>query len=161
MPQNQTLTKVSGPWGSLLAIVAITVILVMAKAVLLPLALGLILAFLLTPLVRLFDRMRLPRFLGVILTISIALGAVSAIGYVTWVQFSELSTQVTKYTSSMRSKVADLRLGNDAVLRQLTRTVDKVTEQLDSNLEDFRRAGDFAHAQSPFALGRNGNCETS
>ena len=140
MPQNQTLTKVSGPWGSLLAIVAITAILITAKAVLMPLALGLILAFLLTPLVRLFDRLRLPRFLGVILTMSIALGAVSAIGYVTWVQFAELSTQVTRYTSSMRSKVADLRLGNDAVLRQLTRTVDKVTEQLDSNLEDFRRA---------------------
>jgi predicted PurR-regulated permease PerM len=140
VPQNQTLTKVSGPWGSLLAIVAITAIVVMAKAVLLPLALGLILAFLLTPVVRLFDRMRLPRFLGVILTMSIALGAVSAIGYVTWVQFAELSAQVTRYTSSMRSKVADLRLGNDAVLRQLTRTVDKVTEQLDSNLEDFRRA---------------------
>jgi predicted PurR-regulated permease PerM len=140
VPQNQTLTKVSGPWGSLLAIVAITAILIMAKAVLLPLALGLILAFLLTPLVRLFDRMRLPRFLGVILTMSLALGAVSAIGYITWVQFAELSTQVTRYTSSMRSKVADLRLGNDAVLRQLTRTVDKVTEQLDSNLEDFRRA---------------------
>ena len=34
----------------------------------------------------------------------------------------------------------DLRLGNDAVLRQLTRTVDKVTEQLDDNLADQRRA---------------------
>lgn len=30
-----------------------------------------------------------------------------------------------------------------------------------NDLEDFRRAGDFAHAQSPFALGRNGNGETS
>ena len=76
-----------------------------------PLALGLILAFVLTPLVRLFDRLRLPRFVGVILTMTLALGAVGAIGYVTWVQFAELSTQVTQYTSSMRRKVADLRLG--------------------------------------------------
>ncbi len=30
-----------------------------------------------------------------------------------------------------------------------------------NDLEDFRRAGDFAHAQTPFALGRNGNGETS
>ena len=140
MPHNQVVTKVGGPWGSLIAIVAITAVLITAKAVLLPLALGLILAFLLTPLVRVFDRMRLPRFLGVILTMSLALGAVGAIGYVTWIQFAELSTQVTQYTSSMRRKVADLRVGNDAALRQLTRTVDKVTEQLDDNLADLRRA---------------------
>ncbi|HVF18161.1 MAG TPA: AI-2E family transporter [Steroidobacteraceae bacterium] len=140
MPQNQILTKVGGPWGSLLAIVAITAVVIVAKELLLPLALGLILAFLLTPLVRLFDRMRLPRFLSVILTMSLALGAVGAIGYVTWIQFAELSTQVTQYTSSMRRKVADLKLGNDAALQQLTRTVDKVTEQLDGNLADQRRA---------------------
>jgi len=140
VPPNQVISKVSGPWGSLLAIVAITAVLIMAKAVLLPLALGLILAFVLTPLVRLFDRMRLPRFLGVVLTMTLALGAVGAIGYITWIQFAELSTQVTQYTSSMRQKVADLRLGDNAALRQLTRTVDKVTEQLDSNLADLRRA---------------------
>jgi predicted PurR-regulated permease PerM len=40
----------------------------------------------------------------------------------------------------MRRKVADLKLGNDAALSQLTRTVDKVTEQLDANLADYRRA---------------------
>ena len=140
MPQNQVVTKVNGPWGSLLAIILITGVLIGAKAVLVPLALGVILAFVLTPLVRLFDRWRLPRFASVILTMTIALGAVGAIGYVTWIQFAELSTQVTQYTSSMRRKVADLKLGNDAALSQLTRTVDKVTEQLDTNLADQRRA---------------------
>lgn len=140
MPHNQTLTKVSGPWGSLLAIVAITTVLILAKPVVLPLALGLILAFLLTPTVRLFDRLRLPRFVGVALTLSLALGAVGAVGYVTWAQFAELSTQVTQYTSSMRKKVGQLKLSNDAVLSQLTRTVDKVTEQLDEDLADYRRA---------------------
>lgn len=140
MPQNSVVTRVNGPWGSLLAIVLITGVLITAKTVLVPLALGVILAFLLTPLVRLFDRLRLPRFAGVLLTMSLALGAVGAIGYVTWIQFAELSSQVTQYTSSMRRKVADLKLGNDAALSKLMRTVDKVTEQLDANLADQRRA---------------------
>ena len=140
MPQNQVVTKVNGPWGSLLAIVLITGVVIAAKAVLLPLALGIILAFLLTPLVRLFDRLRLPRFVSVLLTMSLALGCVGGVGYVTWIQFAELSTQVTQYTSSMRRKVADLKLGNDAAISQLTRTVDKVTEQLDENLADQKRA---------------------
>lgn len=140
MSHNQVVTKVNGPWGSLLAIVLITAVVMAAKAVLLPLALGIIFAFLLTPLVRVFDRMHLPRFVSVLLTMSLALGFVGGVGYVTWIQFAELSTQVTQYTSSMRRKVADLKLGNDATLSQLTRTVDKVTEQLDENLADQRRA---------------------
>lgn len=140
MPHTPAVAKLSGPWGSLLAIILITGVLIAAQAMLVPLALGIILAFLLTPLVRVFDRLRFPRFLGVLLTMSLALGAVGAIGYVTWMQFAELSAQVTQYTSSMRKKVADLKLGNDAALNQLTRTVDKVTEQLDDNLADQRRA---------------------
>ncbi len=140
MPHSRLVTKVNGPWGSLLAIVLITGILIVGKTVLVPLALGIILAFLLTPLVRVFDRLRFPRFLGVLLTMSLALGVVGGIGYVTWTQFAELSNEVSKYTSSMRKKVADLKLGNDAALTQLTRTVDKVTEQLDDNLAEQRRA---------------------
>ena len=71
------------------------------------LALGIILAFTLSPLVRLFDRMRLPRFMSVALTMLLALGSVGGIGYVVAGQFVDLSTQVTRYTSSMRAKAAD------------------------------------------------------
>ncbi len=118
----------------------IVVVLWTAKTILLPLALGVILAFALTPLVRWFDRLRLPRALGVALTMSLALGAVGGIGYVVFNQFTELSAEVTKYTSSMRRKVADLRMGDDAAFSQFTRTVDRVTEQLDDNADELRRA---------------------
>jgi predicted PurR-regulated permease PerM len=111
-----------------------------AKTVLLPLALGVILAFALTPLVRVFDSWHLPRVLGVALTMLLALGAVGGIGYVVVNQFADLSSQVTRYTSSMRQKVAQLRMGDDAALRQLTRTVNRVTEQLDDNAADLRSA---------------------
>ena len=57
MPQNQSLGKITGVWTSLLAIVLIVALLWTAKTILLPLALGIILAFTLSPLVRLFDRM--------------------------------------------------------------------------------------------------------
>lgn len=127
------------PWLSVLAVIAV---LWTAKAVLLPLALGIVLAFTLTPLVRLFDRLHLPRFLGVFLTMSLALGAVGALGYVLWNQAGELSTQAARYSSSMRQKVADARIGSGAVLRQFQITLDKVTEQFDTNAvtTDLRRA---------------------
>jgi predicted PurR-regulated permease PerM len=130
----------SGSWRPLAAVVLVVAILWAAQAVLLPLALGIILAFTLTPLVRLFDRMHLPRFAGVALTMLIALSAVGGLGYVIFDQFTELSTQITRYTTSMRNKAADLRMGDDAVFRKFTRTVDKVTEQLDGNAAELRRA---------------------
>jgi len=125
---------------SLLTLVLVVAVLWAAKAILLPLALGIILAFALTPAVKVFDRYRLPRFAGVTLTMLLALGIVGGIGYVVVDQFAELSTQLTRYTSSMRHKVAELRPGKDATLQQLTRTVDRVIEQLDDNAADLRRA---------------------
>jgi predicted PurR-regulated permease PerM len=125
---------------SLLTLVLVVAVLWAAKAILLPLALGIILAFALTPAVKVFDRYRLPRFAGVTLTMLLALGIVGGIGYVVVDQFAELSTQLTRYTSSMRHTVAELRPGKDATLQQLTRTVDRVTEQLDDNAADLRRA---------------------
>jgi predicted PurR-regulated permease PerM len=130
--------RVNGVWVSLLTLVLVVAVLWAAKAILLPLALGIILAFALTPVVKLFDRYRLPRFAGVALTMLFALGIVGGIGYVVVDQFAELSTQLKGYTSSMRRKVAELRPGKDATLQQLTRTIDRVTEQLDDNAADLR-----------------------
>lgn len=132
--------RVNGVWVSLLTLVLVVAILWAAKAILLPLALGIILAFALTPVVKWFDRCRLPRFAGVTLTMLLALGIVGGIGYVVINQFAELSTELTRYTSSMRRKVAELRPGKDATLQQLTRTVDRVTEQIDNNAAELRSA---------------------
>ena len=140
MAPTQPRVRVNGTWVSLLTLALVVVILWAAKAILLPLALGIILAFALTPIVRMFDRGRLPRVAGVALTMLLAIGVVGGIGYVVFGQFAELSTELTRYTSSMRRKVAELRPSNDATFHQLTRTVDRVTEQLDDNVADLKRA---------------------
>lgn len=133
--------KSGARWIGWVAFVLIIGLLWVAKAVLLPLALGIVLAFLLTPLVRLFDRLHFPRLIGVFLTMMLALGVVGGVGYVIWNQFADLSAQAPRYASSMRQKVADARIGSGAVLRQLQVTLDKVTEQLDSkSVSDLRRA---------------------
>jgi predicted PurR-regulated permease PerM/methylmalonyl-CoA mutase cobalamin-binding subunit len=137
---SQPRVRVNGAWVMLLTLVLVVAVLWAAKAVLMPLALGIILAFALTPLVKLCDRYRVPRFAGVTLTMLLALGVVGGIGYVVANQFAELSTELTRYTSSMRRKVAELRPGKDATFSQLSRTVDRVTEQLDDNAADLRRA---------------------
>ncbi|MFC4310914.1 AI-2E family transporter [Steroidobacter flavus] len=130
MPQNPLPARLNGPWVTLLTLVLVVGILYTGKQVLLPMALGVVLAFVLTPLVRQFDRMHLPRIAGVTLTMVLALSAVSGMGYVVYDQFAQLSGEISQYTSSMRRKVGELRLGNDAAIRQFTRTLDRVTDQL-------------------------------
>jgi predicted PurR-regulated permease PerM/methanogenic corrinoid protein MtbC1 len=120
----------NGPWVTLLTLVLVVGILYTGKQVLLPMALGIVLAFVLTPLVRQFDRMHLPRFAGVALTMVLALSAVGGMGYVIYDQFAQLSGEISQYTSSMRRKVSQLRLGNDAAIQQFTRTLGRVTDQL-------------------------------
>lgn len=139
MPQNPLPARLNGPWVTLLTLVLVVAVLHTGKEVLLPLALGVVLAFVLTPLVRLFDRLRLPRPAGVALTMVLALGAVGGAGYVVYDQFAELSGEISQYTSSMRRKVSELRMGNDAAIRQFTRTMDRVTEQF-YNDSDQRNA---------------------
>jgi predicted PurR-regulated permease PerM len=130
VPQNPLPARLNGPWVTLLTLVLVVGILFTGKQVLLPMALGVVLAFVLTPLVRQFDRMHLPRFLGVTLTMVLALSAVGGMGYVVYDQFAQLSGEISQYTSSMRRKVSQLRLGNDAAIQQFTRTLGRVTDQL-------------------------------
>ncbi|HEY6644043.1 AI-2E family transporter [Povalibacter sp.] len=140
MPHTQVVTRINGAWVSLFAVVLVTVLLWAAKDVLLPLALGIILAFMLSPLVRLFDKAKLPRFASVTLTMMLALGSVGGAGYVIADQFADLATQVTRYTSQMRQKATELRAGSNAAFKQFTRTVDRVTEQLDGHASELRAA---------------------
>lgn len=130
----------SSAWVSWLSVLLVVVVLWTAKAVLVPLALGIILAFMLTPLVRMFDRLHLPRFAGVLLTMLLTLGLVGGVGYIIGNQFADLSTQVTRYTASMRQKVTNARTANGSALRQLARTLDKLNEQLDGNAGELQSA---------------------
>jgi len=133
VPQTPLPARLNGSWVTLLTLVLVVAILHTGKQVLLPMALGVVLAFVLTPLVRQFDRMHLPRFAGVALTMVLALSAVGGMGYVVYDQFAQLSSEISQYSTSMRRKVSQLRMGNDAALQQFTRTLDRVTDQFYSD----------------------------
>ncbi|MET0657691.1 MAG: AI-2E family transporter, partial [Steroidobacteraceae bacterium] len=124
----------------MLTLCLVVAILITAKSVLVPVALGVILAFALTPIVRVFDRLRLPRPVGVALCLIMSLSIVGGMGYVFGTQVTELSEQATRYNSSIREKMRDLRKNGIGGWRGISRTVDKITEQLDENASALRRA---------------------
>jgi predicted PurR-regulated permease PerM len=118
-------------WLASLAL--IVTILARAQTILVPLALAIVVAFALNPSVRRIERV-LGRGLAVGLVVLIALGAVTAFGYLLKRQLVDLSAQMTKYSDSIRTKVVALRGSTSGGLSGLSKSVDRVVRELDEQV---------------------------
>ena len=85
-----------------------TAVLYFAKPVLMPVALAVLLAFLLSPIVRLAERV-LPRAVAVVLVVLLAFGVLGAGSYMLYTQVSGLAAELPKYRDNIRHRIADLR----------------------------------------------------
>jgi predicted PurR-regulated permease PerM len=127
------------PFFALATLALLVAICALAKDVIVPLALAGIIAFALNPAVRGLERW-LGRRLAVGLVALAALAAVAGFGYTLNLQFVELSTQVTRYSGSMRRKIAALKIGDQAGLGALSRGLDRVIEGVDERVAENTRA---------------------
>src|SRR5215471_41794 len=81
-----------------LAVIALLVtILVYAKVVLVPIALAILLAFILTPAVEALEHRRYPRVVAVALIVVLTLGLIGGFGYVLSRQFNDLAVKFPHY----------------------------------------------------------------
>jgi predicted PurR-regulated permease PerM len=85
----------------------------LAKAVLVPIVLAVLLAFVLAPLVDLLRRLRLGRALSVLIAVLLALGALGLTGAVIGQQAASLAPDVPRYAETIRSKW--IALGHSSV----------------------------------------------
>jgi len=118
---------------ALATLALIVAILAYARAILIPLALSVVVAFALVAPVKRLER-TLGRVLAVVLVVLVALGAVSAFGYLLERQLVDLGAQVTKYSDSMGRKLASLRGREGAGLSGLSDSLDKVVHNLDAEV---------------------------
>lgn len=117
-----------------LATVALVVaILSRAQGILIPLALAVVVAFSLGPVVKRLERV-IGRVAAVALVVVVALGAVSAFGYLLERQLVDLSGQMSKYSESIRRKVVSLRGSQSDGLAGLSKSVDGVLQGLDQQV---------------------------
>ncbi len=80
------------------------------KEVLLPVALAILLTFILAPVVRLLQRCRLPKAAAILLTVLLAFSIVFAVGSVIALQVNQLATDLPQYEQNLREKIRNLRL---------------------------------------------------
>jgi predicted PurR-regulated permease PerM/CheY-like chemotaxis protein len=117
----------------------VVAILARAQAILVPLALSVVVAFALSPAVKRLER-SLGRAVALAIVVFVALGAVTAFGYLLERQLVDLSAQMTKYSESMRRKVVALRGSDGGGLAALSKSVDKLVRELDEQVAENRGA---------------------
>jgi len=104
-----THTVIGSKIGLMPTIVLTVAALYIAREVLIPVAVAILLAFLLTPAVTGLQRRHLGRWLSIVLVVGAALSAVGAITWVVEQQFVEVAAQLPKYSENIKDKVRRLR----------------------------------------------------
>ncbi|HXV79142.1 MAG TPA: AI-2E family transporter [Candidatus Binatia bacterium] len=102
-----------------------------AQAVLIPVALAILLTFLLSPVADALERIALRRLPSVILVVVLTFSLLGGIGWIVTLQFGSLANELPKYTRNIRQKIADVRgAGKGGALEKVQKTVDEVKSEI-------------------------------
>jgi predicted PurR-regulated permease PerM len=102
-----------------------------ARPVLMPVALAVLITFLLAPATDALRRLGLGRALSACLVVVLALALVLAIGWVIGVQVVGLAHELPKYVDNIKRKVADVRAyGRGSALEKLQETAKEVSQEI-------------------------------
>ena len=93
----------------LVSAVVIVAALYFAKVVLVPFALAILFTFILAPPVGWLERIRVPRFLAVMIVVLLAVGAIGSVGWVVTNQLVDATTQWPKYRTNIKNKIESIR----------------------------------------------------
>ncbi len=115
----------------LAAVCVVVAALYFAQDVLIPLALAIMLTFLLAPLVQRMERWRLPRPAAVLIAVSIVFGGLCILAYVVATQVYDLAKNIDQYKHNIVVKVDALRPGRGGVFEKLRKTASEVQENLE------------------------------
>ena len=119
-----------------------------AQAVLIPVAMAVLITFLLTPPVVLLQRWGRSRILSVIVVVILALGVVGGVGTVLVMQVMSLGEELPQYRHNIRQKIADVRLlSRDTGLQRAQETVKRAATEAERQVE--RQAPAAAETKTP------------
>ncbi|MGB8541672.1 MAG: AI-2E family transporter [Candidatus Acidiferrales bacterium] len=106
-----------------------------AKSVLIPIALAVLLAFLLAPLVNLLEKARLGRTGPVIVVVLLVAGLLGGLGYLVFNQAISLATQIPDYKTTISRKIESFRGVKETGIGKAEATVRELGKELSSTIE--------------------------
>jgi len=122
------------------AVVAI-VTLYFARIVLIPFALALLFTFILTPVVKLLERIHFGRIPSAILVVLLSVGACGVVGWTVAKQFSQVVNQLPDYKANIRTKLTSLHWKSPHALDNASQTMTEISKDL-ATAPTGQRTGD-------------------
>jgi predicted PurR-regulated permease PerM len=125
------------------------------REILVPLTLSVLLSFVLAPLVRLLQRLFLPRFFAVVVVVAIAFAAILGLGAVMVTQVNQLASDLPQYQTTLREKIQSLRgaAAGTGTLERASEVLQNLQKELDppkSNTNPSRPvSGSAAEIEKP------------
>ena len=108
----------------------VVAVLYFARTVFVPLALAVLLTFLLAPLVIRLRRWRLGRTPAALIVVLFSIFIVSVIGSLMGSQMTDLAHKLPEYQQNIRKKVNSIRTSGSGLITRATRTIRDLTEEL-------------------------------
>lgn len=113
-------------------VIAIVVAMIGAAEFFQPIALAMLLGFVLTPLVQMAEqRLRMPRAAAVLLTITLVGAGVGGVGYVVFRQVMTLAAELPSYQRNIDAKLHLLKPNPESTVSKLSKVAEHVEDSLD------------------------------
>ncbi len=146
----------SRPISQLLAVIVtvlVITVLYLAKTVILPLALALLLTFVLAPVVTRLERARFPRAIAIPVVMVAAAAILGTVGWTVFSQLVAVTDALPAYTNNIQEKIHSLQQSDTTSFSRAERELDDLSAQLSGLGADW--TGGLAH-NSTLELGSPG-----
>jgi predicted PurR-regulated permease PerM len=119
---------------TVLFVALIATFLFVAREVLIPIALAVLLSFVLSPVVRLFQRWYIPRSLSVVAVVAIAFALIFALGSLLVAQVNQLATDLPSYRSTLSNKIKSVRgvAGGSGTLERASEVLQDLSKEIET-----------------------------
>lgn len=101
-----------------------------AKSIFLPIALAVLICFILTPVVQRLERLKLGRIASVVVVVVLAFSTMGALGWVATSQIVELSNQLPSYKNNLIQKIRSVRGSTTGKLEKATEALQDIQNEL-------------------------------
>jgi predicted PurR-regulated permease PerM len=111
-------------------VVGIVAALYFTREILVPIAFALTLTFVLTPVVKLLEKLRMGRFLSVVLALLITMTVFGWIGWVIGNQLVDVANQLPRYRQNIHAKIEALKSRGKGPLSRAAQSVKEIGQEL-------------------------------
>jgi predicted PurR-regulated permease PerM len=117
--------------ASAIGLLIAAAVLYLARDVLIPFALAILLAFLLAPAARRLERWKLGRVLSTVIVVAFGFSLIGTVGYVAGTQAVSLAAKLPEYRKNVTAKIRDLKKPGEGKIAQAQKALKDLEKQAD------------------------------